>query len=181
MAPRKGQGRSKPDADRRARFVQEYCIDLNATQAAIRAGYAPKAAKVQASRLLTNVTVRAEIDARLAAKARENDITTDRVLKEISRIAFCDPRRLFAEGGALKAIHDLDDDAAAALSSVETREIGGGEDSPVITVRKIKLVSKAQALSQAMAYLGMHKSAAPGEGAVAFNLTIQSSDGKRLR
>lgn len=53
-----------PLSEQRKRFVDEYLIDLNGTQAAIRAGYSPKTAQEQASRLLSNVMVRAEIEKR---------------------------------------------------------------------------------------------------------------------
>lgn len=57
------------------RFIAEYCIDLNGTQAAIRAGYSPNGADVTAVRLLAQTRIRTEIDKRLAAiaKATETD------------------------------------------------------------------------------------------------------------
>ena len=64
---------ARPLAPRRQRFVEEYLVDANATQAAIRAGYSPKTAHVQGSRLLTDVKVRTSIDeglARLSERAR---------------------------------------------------------------------------------------------------------------
>jgi len=70
------------------RFVEQYLIDLNATQAAIRAGYSRKTAKQQASRLLTNVDLAAAIAAgkeRLAAKA---ELTAKRVLESSAELRF---------------------------------------------------------------------------------------------
>lgn len=70
------------------RFCEEYMIDLNATQAAIRAGYSPQTAQEQSSRLLSNVMVKNEI-ARLQAKQSvHTGITADRVLREYGSIAF---------------------------------------------------------------------------------------------
>lgn len=62
------------------RFVQEYLVDLNATQAAIRAGFSARTAKQQGSRLLTNVDVQAAITAKQANVAERNDLTVDFVL-----------------------------------------------------------------------------------------------------
>lgn len=79
------------------RFVLEYCVDQNATRAAIRAGYGTRGAQVQGSRLLSNVMVRAEIDKRLEAarleiekRAKKKGITLERWLRELALIAFAD-------------------------------------------------------------------------------------------
>ena len=64
------------------RFCEEYMIDLNATQAAIRAGYAVKTATEQASRLLTNVNVSREIEKLQALQSRRTGITADRVIRK---------------------------------------------------------------------------------------------------
>lgn len=72
------------------RFVDEYLIDLNATQAAIRAEYSSKTAKEQAARLLSHVNVQAEIAKRQRARQRRTEITQDRVLQELAAIGFAD-------------------------------------------------------------------------------------------
>ena len=71
-------------------FVEEFAIDMNATQAAIRAGYSAKTAKEQATRLLSNVYVAAEIARGRAARSERTGITADRVLQELARVAFFD-------------------------------------------------------------------------------------------
>ena len=179
----------KPDADRRERFAQEYAKDLNATAAAIRSGYAKKGAHVQGSRLLSNPKVRASIDAILARAAAANQVTIERTLKEIARIAYSDVRRLFDSNGNFRPIHELDDDTAATIAGIEIeehREEGDenvdGERAPAeLTVtRKVKRFDKGKALDQCMAYLGMHKSLNPAEsGGMA--LTINLSGGKRVK
>jgi hypothetical protein len=70
------------------RFVAEYLIDLNATQAAIRAGYSADTAKQQGSRLLTNADVAAAVAARQVKVGNKLEITAERVADELSRIAF---------------------------------------------------------------------------------------------
>lgn len=61
--------------DKQAAFAQEYAIDKNATQAAIRAGYSAATAKQQGARLLTNVDIRAEIERTLAKSAEKVELT----------------------------------------------------------------------------------------------------------
>jgi len=69
------------------RFVDEYLIDLNATQAAIRAGYSKKTANEQAGRLLVNVSVREQISRRQAARVERTQIDQDFVLTELLPLA----------------------------------------------------------------------------------------------
>lgn len=70
---------------KRERFIQEYLIDLNATQAAIRAGYSPKAAKVTGHRLLTDANVAEEIAARQKVLAEEAGITVAWVVEQLAK------------------------------------------------------------------------------------------------
>ena len=65
------------------RFVEEYIIDLNGKQAAIRAGYAERSAEVTASRLLSNANVARVINKALAARSQRTEITADYVLGTI--------------------------------------------------------------------------------------------------
>ena len=74
--------------DKQKRFCEEYLIDLNATQAAIRAGYSPKSAEQTASRLLRNVKVQEYIAKRQKELSRSTHITQERVIKELALIAF---------------------------------------------------------------------------------------------
>lgn len=64
-------------------FAREYCVDLNATQAAIRAGYSENTAKQQGSRLLTNVDIRARIEELQGKRAEKLEIDADWVLKKL--------------------------------------------------------------------------------------------------
>src|SRR4051812_5246742 len=65
------------------RFVAEYLIDLNATQAAIRAGYSEKTAEQGAAQLLRNIKVRTAVDAAIAKRAGKLEITAEKVLRDI--------------------------------------------------------------------------------------------------
>jgi phage terminase small subunit len=70
------------------RFVSEYLVDLNATQAAVRAGYSERTAHVQGSRLLKNAEVSAAVTAGMAERAERTAITQDRVLEELAVVGF---------------------------------------------------------------------------------------------
>jgi phage terminase small subunit len=84
---------------RQQRFVEEYLIDLNATQAAIRAGYSEKTAQVQSSRLLSNVMVAAAIAEAQSARSERTEITQDMVVRELAKIGFSDLRKVLTKDG----------------------------------------------------------------------------------
>lgn len=75
-------------------FVREYLLDLNATQAAIRAGYSARTAQEQGSRLLSNVMVSKSLAAAVKARAERTLISADQVVRELHVIAHADPREL---------------------------------------------------------------------------------------
>ncbi len=140
------------------RFVSEYLIDLNATQAAIRAGYSPKTANEQGARLLANVSIAQTIQKAMQDREQRTEITQDRVLQEYARLAFYDPRKLFQPDGTPKPIEALDDDTAAALSGLEVREEfeGTGENRTFAGyTKKYKLANKLGALDSLAKHLGL--------------------------
>ncbi len=141
-------------------FVREYLIDLNATQAATRASYSARTANEQGARLLANVSVRSALTEAMQARAERTEITADRVLKELARIAFFDIRRLYNDDGSMKAPQDLDDEAAAVLAGVDVTEEfdGKGEKRKLVGyTKKAKVFDKGAALTLAMRHLGMLK------------------------
>ena len=140
---------------RQERFVQEYLIDLNATQAAIRAGYSTKGATVRGAELLANRKVQDSLGIAMKAREKRTCITQDRVLQELARIAFFDIRRLYHDDGTLKRPNELDDEAAAVLSAVEVTETMSGEESALLATKKAKVFDKGTALTLAMRHLGM--------------------------
>ena len=74
--------------DKQKKFVEEYLIDLNATQACIRAGYSPNRASEQAYQLLQKTTVQEAIAESMAERSRRTAINQDRIVQELARIAF---------------------------------------------------------------------------------------------
>jgi phage terminase small subunit len=75
---------------KRLRFVQEYLIDMNATQAAIRAGYSKKTAYSQGQRLLKNAEIQAAIVEAMATRSERTEISQDEVLKKLWQVASSD-------------------------------------------------------------------------------------------
>jgi len=129
-------------------FVREYLVDLNATQAAIRAGFSAKTAEQQGHQLLKKTSVADAIQKAMDERSARTEITADRVLQELAKIGFADIRRLFTPGGNLLPVNDLEADAAACLASIEitTRKVRGGKDDEVEQVSKVRLWDKRAAL-----------------------------------
>ncbi|KAB2720944.1 terminase small subunit [Brucella intermedia] len=88
-------------------FVQEFLVDLNGTQAAIRAGYSERTAKEQAAQMLAKPEIAAAINAAMGDRAEKLELTAERVLTEISAMAFYDPAEIMLEIG--KADTELSD------------------------------------------------------------------------
>lgn len=145
-------------------FVQEYLIDLNATQAAIRAGYSSDTAYSIGHENLSKPEISEAIAVAQAERAARTTVTADRVLKELAKIGFGDVRKVFDENGRLKHVTMLDDDAAACIASIEVvverKRKGGGAEEDTIehdaeATLKIKLWDKRAALVDMGRHLGM--------------------------
>jgi phage terminase small subunit len=138
----------KPLTLKQQRFVAEYLVDLNATQAAIRAGYSAKGADVQGVRLLGIARVQAAVQANTQRRVDKAGLTADRVLEEYRRLAFSDVRQLFTRNGDLIPLHDLSDAAATAIAAYEVvlknAEAGDGKIDRVL---KVRLWDKTKALN----------------------------------
>ena len=92
--------------DKQRRFVAEYLIDLNATQAAIRAGYSAKTASSQGERLLRNVEVQRAVAEAKAARSEKTGIDAAWVLSRLAAEAFADLADLYDELGRVKPVKD---------------------------------------------------------------------------
>jgi phage terminase small subunit len=135
------------------RFVQEYLIDLNARQAAVRAGYGERLAGQTGSRLLrNNPLVAAAIEAAQAERAERTGVTADRVLIELAKVAFGDPRRLLTVGAKGIEVRDpaeLTDAEAALISDItQIKSAAGGN-------LRVKLHCKMTALNALAKHLGL--------------------------
>jgi phage terminase small subunit len=131
---------------KQARFVDEYLIDLNATQAAIRAGYALKGAEVTASKLLRVPKVEAAINTALTARSQETKIDAAWVLKRLAAEAEADIADIYDDHGNLLPVKQWPKIWRQGLvQGIEVEELfeGRGEDRVQIGVlRKVKLDSR---------------------------------------
>ncbi|WP_045834479.1 terminase small subunit [Hyphomicrobium sp. 99] len=107
---------------KQALFVREYLIDLNATQAAIRAGYSPKTASRIAHELLEKTQVREAIDAAKIERAEKTGLSAERVLLEIQRMAFYDPADLIEIARPIED-SDLDGIDCGAIIEVDGKRM----------------------------------------------------------
>jgi phage terminase small subunit len=143
------------------KFVDALVSDpaRNQTKAAIAAGYAEKHAAVKGSQLMAREDVRGAVQERIDRASARSQLTVERVQEEIARLAFSNPKHLFDEKtGELKPLHELADDDAAVIASIDNEELyeGTGKDRERTgTVRKLKLWDKGRALELAARHLGM--------------------------
>lgn len=154
------------------RFVEEYLIDLNATQAAIRAGYSPDTARAIGYENLTKPDIADAVAAAQAQRSARTEITQDRVLRELAKIGFADMRKLLRWTGnqprmdvdaaedsgeveisvanfvGLFDSDELDDDTVGAIAEISQNKDGA---------LKVKLHDKQAALVSIGRHLGMFK------------------------
>lgn len=147
---------------RQQRFVDEYLIDLNATQAAIRAGYSEKTAAVIACENLNKPNIAAAIQIAQAERAERTQITADKVLTELGKLGFSnmlDYLKVGADGDPYTDFSALTREQAAAISevTVESFKDGRGEDARDVRRVKFKLTDKRAALVDIGKHLGMFK------------------------
>ncbi|SEU20078.1 terminase small subunit [Enterocloster lavalensis] len=135
-------------------FVEEYLIDLNATQAAIRAGYSPDTAKAIGSENLTKPDIRAHIDKAMAERSKRTGVNADRVVMELAKIAFINAMDVIDTKTATVKADALPEDTAA-IQSVKVKT-SSSENSEMVE-REIKMADKIKALELLGKHLGMFK------------------------
>lgn len=155
-----------------ALFVEQYMVDLNATQAAIRAGYSPAAAKQQGSRLLTRADVQAAVAEAMAKRGERTKVTADRVIQELAYLALSDigevlDSKVLPNGRVVVTIRNLSDLSPAARrciksikqtteeTSVERDSEGEVESVTEKVVLQVELHPKVAALDLLMAHHGL--------------------------
>ena len=151
------RGSTSHDFTARQKFFSlEYLKDLNATQAAIRAGYSPRTAEAASSRLLRNVKVAEEIRKALDRRCEKLELKAEDTLRGIANIARFDPRKLFDEKGNAKEIRELDLETAQVLSGFDfiTLYEGEGEQKHAFgQLRKVRFADRLKAFE----LLGRHQ------------------------
>lgn len=136
------------------RFVAEYLVDLNATAAAIRAGYSKKTANRIASENLSKLDIQAAIQDAMKQREQRTEITQDMVLRETAKLAFFDIRKMFDKNGKPLGISELDAETAAALVGLDVQDVADNDGNYVGFIKKYKMADKIKALELLGKHLG---------------------------
>lgn len=134
------------------RFVDEYLIDLNATQAAIRAGYSPDSAQQIGTENLSKPVIRACIDKAMAERSKRTGVSADRVVLELAKIAFLQADTLIDTRDATVRSSASEEDRACIASVKVKRSVGENVDTEE---REIRFYDKLKALELLGKHLGM--------------------------
>ena len=130
-------------------FCEEYLIDLNATQAAIRAGYSPESARQSGTDNMKNPYIRARIEKAMAERSRRTGVNAERVVLELAKIAFVNAGMIIdATDATLKT--DAAPEDLAAIQSIKVKDMG---DMGI--EREIRMADKLKALELLGRHLGM--------------------------
>jgi phage terminase small subunit len=155
----KGPGLSVVESmtPKQQRFVEKYLVDLNATKAAVRAGYSEKTAHEIGHQNLSKVEIQEALQTAFAARSKRVEVDQDWVVRRLARIADLDLRKLFAEDGTLRPIHELPEDVAGAIASVDVvRRRGDAEEY------RVRLPDRIRALDLLGRHLGMFRDGVTG-------------------
>lgn len=141
--------------DKQQRFVAEYLVDLNATQAAIRAGYSVNTAEQQGSRLLSNAKVAEAVSKGQAARSERTKIDADWVLSRLAEEADADVADLYDESGNLLPVHQWPAIWRKGLvAGLDVEEIRS--DGVVVgTIRKVKLSDRIKRIELIGKHVGV--------------------------
>lgn len=154
-------------------FVKEFLVDLNATQAAIRAGYSERTANEQGARLLANASISDAVAKAMKKRSERTEVTADRVLKEYAKLAFFDPRKLYRDDGSPIPIKELDDETAAAVAGLDIQELYDKEGNFIGYTKKYKLSDKIRALDSIAKHLGMFVDRVEHSGKLDHDVSIE--------
>jgi phage terminase small subunit len=123
--------------DKQKAFVNEYLVDFNATQAAIRAKYSKKTAKVIGPENLSKPYIQEAIaEKRKQLAKKENIASVEEIMEGYTRDIRFDPRKLYGDDGHLKDVPDLDDDTALGLAGLKVTE------TVVLSDKKTKVIKR---------------------------------------
>lgn len=168
---------------KQAAFVLEYLKDLNATQAAIRAGYSPKSAASQAANLLKLPKVKDELALRMAGRAARVQVDADDILRELLRLARVDIGEAFTEGGALKPLHEMPEDVRRCIAGIEVEDVWDGDSQSgrfkCGELRKVKFWPKVQCLELLGKHLGLFRERVEVEGKLSLEQLVLESLGDK--
>lgn len=135
-------------------FAVEFLRDLNATRAAMRAGYSVRTARKAGSRLLAVPAIKVAIEHATVRILQRAEIDAERVVREAAAVAFADTAKFFDTAGNLLPIDKLPENLRRALTAFETEEIPGADPGErVSTVTRVQLADRTAALKFLSKYL----------------------------
>jgi hypothetical protein len=135
------------------KFCDEYLIDMNASRAALRAGYS--ASTALNGQLMAMSKIKLYLQQRTEEIAQKVQVTPDMVMRELCKIAFGNMGNYFLPDGRMKAMHELSDDEKAALWSISVNDDGSG--SSVTATTKFRMYNKLSALDKIAKHLNFYK------------------------
>jgi len=143
--------------DRQALFVKEYLVDLNATQAAIRAGYSKKTAGQQGERLLKNVEIAKAIQQGMAEREKKVAVDAEYVVNKLHEIAEMDVLDIMNDDMSFKPISQWPKVWRQYLSGIDISELitGVGDEVSLRILKKIKWPDKVKNLELLGRHLGI--------------------------
>ncbi len=147
------------------RFVEEYLLDLNATQAAIRAGYSADTAEQIGYQLLQKTSVSNEVAKAMAERSKRTGINQDRVLQELAKIGFAKITDV-VDPETAKIKQDASEDDLACIQSIKIKPNEWG------TEREVKLYDKKGALVDIGKHLGLFKDKLELDADMELNISI---------
>lgn len=160
-------GAGRPLTDKQKKFINEYLVDLNGTQAAIRAGYSEKTARFIATENLSKPYMQEAIQEAQKELAKKSGISPERVLAELAKIGFADIKQ-YLEYKTAKTVVDHDPetgepviDYKQIIDVIDSSQVDGSVISEVSIGKdgtfKFKLHDKMAALDKIGKHLGMFK------------------------
>lgn len=143
-------------------FVEEYLVDLNATQAAVRAGYSVRTARQVGCRLLTYVDIKAAIEAAIEERKKRITVTGDMVIAELALIAFAGMKDFVEidEGGAIRAfpldsLAEGKDRIIRKVREKRTIKSTAEGDQVLDSIYEFELVDKIKSLELLARHMGL--------------------------
>lgn len=176
------------------RFIEEYLVDLNATQAAIRAGYSPKTARQIAQRMLSKVYIQEALSQAIQDRSKRTQITADQVVAQLAKIAFSDitnfvrfGRREVQVMGAFGPVYEETEDGKKEpvmkdVNYVDFKESNQVDGTIISEVKQgkdgssVKLNDRMRALELLGKHLGMFNDKVEHSGEVSINITLVDDD-----
>ena len=134
------------------RFIEEYLVDLNATQAAIRAGYSPLTASSIGDENLRKPAIAAAVQKAMAERSKRTGVNADRVIAELAKIGFANIIDVANFDDAM-LLDETNRDDTAAIQSIKVKRIP--TDDGYIIEREIRMCDKGRALEQLGRHLGI--------------------------